>query len=60
MIASMMYPHSTMSEDQLERRVAGMNHEDRMAVARAYVGTDVTDDINQVVPLSAHFTDSTS
>ena len=38
MIASMMYPHSTMSEDQLERRVAGMNHEDRMAVARAYVG----------------------
>ncbi len=38
MIASMMYPHSTMSEDQLERRVAAMNHEDRMAVARAYVG----------------------
>ena len=38
MVASMMYQHSTMSEEQLERRVAAMNHEDRMAVVRAYVG----------------------
>lgn len=38
MIASMMYPHTHLPEEQLERRVAAMNHDDRMAVVRAYVG----------------------
>ena len=38
MIASMMYPHTAMPEEQLERRVSAMSHEDRMAVVRAYVG----------------------
>ena len=38
MIAAMMYPHSTMPEEQLERRVSEMNYEDRMAIVRAYVG----------------------
>jgi thymidylate synthase ThyX len=38
MIASMMYHYTHLPEEQLERRVAAMGHEDRMAVVRAYVG----------------------
>jgi thymidylate synthase ThyX len=38
MVASMMYPHTHLPEDQLERQVLAMSHDDRMAVIRAYVG----------------------
>lgn len=38
MIASMMYPHSHLPEEQIARRVAAMGVEDRLAVVRAYVG----------------------
>ena len=38
MIASMMYPHSNLPEEQLQRRVAGLNAEDKLALIRAYVG----------------------
>ncbi len=38
MIASMMYPYTHLPEDQIERRVEAMGVEDKLAVARAYVG----------------------
>lgn len=38
MIASMMYPASHLPEAQIERAVRSMGVEDRLAVARAYVG----------------------
>jgi thymidylate synthase ThyX len=38
MVASMMYPHTHLPEDQIERRVAAMGVEDRLAVVRAYTG----------------------
>lgn len=38
MVASMMYPYSHLPEDQIERRVAAMGVEDRLAVVRSYVG----------------------
>ena len=38
MIVAMMYPHSNLSEEQLQRRVSAMDHEDKLAVVRAYVG----------------------
>lgn len=38
MVASMMYPHSHLPEEQIERRVAAMGAEDRLAIARSYVG----------------------
>jgi thymidylate synthase ThyX len=38
MIASMMYPASHLPETQIERAVRAMGAEDRLAVARAYVG----------------------
>ena len=38
MLASMMYQHSNLPEEQLQRRVAGMNTEDKLAIVRAYVG----------------------
>ncbi len=38
MIASMIYPHTHLPEEQIERTVASMGHDDRMAVVRAYVG----------------------
>lgn len=38
MVASMMYPYTHLPEDQIERRVAAMGVEDRLAVVRAYVG----------------------
>ena len=38
MIASMMYSHSNLPEEQLQRRVAAMNTEDKLALVRAYVG----------------------
>ncbi|MFV2039920.1 MAG: FAD-dependent thymidylate synthase [Acidimicrobiales bacterium] len=38
MVASMMYPYSHLPEEQIERRVAAMGAEDRMAVVRAYAG----------------------
>lgn len=37
-VASMLYPYSNLPEAQLERRVAAMSVEDRVAVMRAYVG----------------------
>ncbi len=41
MVASMMYPYSHLPEEQIERRVAAMGVEDRLAVVRAYVGDRV-------------------
>tara|TARA_Y100001960_G_scaffold323007_1_gene400603 strand:- start:876 stop:1730 length:855 start_codon:yes stop_codon:yes gene_type:complete len=38
MIASMMYAHTNLPEEQLQRRVSAMNTEDKMAIVRAYVG----------------------
>ncbi len=38
MVASMMYPYSHLPEDQIERRVAAMGVDDRLAVVRSYVG----------------------
>ncbi len=38
MVASMMYASSHLPEEQLERRVAAMSSDDRMAVVKAYVG----------------------
>ncbi len=38
MIAAMLYPHVTLPEDQIERRVRAMSSDDRLSVARAYVG----------------------
>ncbi len=38
MVASMMYSHSNLPEEQLQRRVAAMNTEDKLALVRAYVG----------------------
>ena len=38
MVASMLYPHSHLPEEQLERLVRDMPTDDRLAVVRAYVG----------------------
>jgi thymidylate synthase ThyX len=38
MVASMLYPHSQLPEEQLERLVRDMPTDDRLAVVRAYVG----------------------
>ncbi|MDE0117757.1 MAG: FAD-dependent thymidylate synthase [bacterium] len=39
MVASMLYPHSHLPEEQLEREVRAMSAEDRLTVVRAYAGT---------------------
>ncbi len=38
MIASMLYPHSSLSERKLEDQVSAMTVEERLRVVRAYVG----------------------
>lgn len=38
MVASMLYPYTHFSEEQLEREVRAMGAEDRLSVVRAYVG----------------------
>ncbi len=38
MIAAMLYPHVHLSERRVEERVRGMSTEERLAVARAYIG----------------------
>ncbi|MHB8682653.1 MAG: FAD-dependent thymidylate synthase [Acidimicrobiales bacterium] len=37
-LAAMCFPHSTLPDDELLHRVRGLGTEDRMALARAYVG----------------------
>ena len=38
MVAAMLYPHLSLPEDQIERRVRAMSVDDRLAVMRAYAG----------------------
>src|SRR3954452_11416442 len=38
LVAAMLYPHLSLPEDQIERRVRAMSVDDRFAVMRAYVG----------------------
>jgi len=38
LVASMLYPHSQLPEEQIERLVQAMSVEERLSVVRAYVG----------------------
>src|SRR4051812_1615223 len=38
LVTAMLYPHLSLPEDQIERRVRAMSVDDRLAVMRAYVG----------------------
>jgi thymidylate synthase ThyX len=38
LVTAMLYPYTTLPEDQVEKRVRGMGADERLAVVRAYVG----------------------
>jgi thymidylate synthase ThyX len=38
LVTAMLYPYTTLTEDQVEKRVRAMGVDERMAVVRAYVG----------------------
>src|SRR3954469_673677 len=38
LVTAMLYPHLSLPEDQIERRVRAMSVDDRLSVMRAYVG----------------------